>query len=461
MGISVLAAALTIAAAAGTGQSPANDTRSFPLLSDEESWRSLGSVVQGPRQPLPSWARALAGLVPRTTGAMLALDFAHRARSPLDPKLRAALRWVAASANHCAYSQAYAVFDAERAGAGRREIEDLRRGVVSGRSPAEQAALEFARKMTVDSAGITDAEFASLVHAYGERQTAAIVLHTGYANFQDRLLLCLDSPLEEGGPAPPPAVEFAPGALHSRPSDALAIPLFPFEPSSGKPQIEVDPEWATQSYEELEARLERQRQRPTRLRVPAWEEVERQLPRGLMRPNRVVWNLVHLGYEPGLGIAWETMMRANAPESNANLDRIFGVNLFWVTTRATNSAYCMGHTEMLWELGGLPRQRIVGVCRVLASNDWSSFPPAERRALAFARKVTKAPWSVSAGEFQELKRDFGAVRAAVIIWWECRSNYMTRVANAFQLNLERDNVLQEFLQRKTARAKREVLPARP
>ena len=47
---------------------------------------------------------------------MLELDYLHRARSPLAPKVRAQLRWVAAHANRCAYGQAYAAADLRPAG---------------------------------------------------------------------------------------------------------------------------------------------------------------------------------------------------------------------------------------------------------------------------------------------------------------------------------------------------------
>jgi hypothetical protein len=73
----------------------------FKPLSDEEGWKRL-PISKVPDLPLPSWAKVLAGPMPRTTAAMLYLDFVHRAHTPLAPKLRAEMRWVAAHANHCA-----------------------------------------------------------------------------------------------------------------------------------------------------------------------------------------------------------------------------------------------------------------------------------------------------------------------------------------------------------------------
>ena len=41
---------------------------------------------------------------------------------------------------------------------------------------------------------------------------------------------------------------------------------------------------------------------------------------------------------------------------------------------------------------------------------------------------------------QGLIGHFGLERALDVLWWACRCHYMTRVADAFQLPLERENV---------------------
>lgn len=150
-------------------------------------------------ETLPSWARILAGQTPRMAAGLLHLDFVHRAHSPLDPKLRPEMRWVAAHANHCAYSEAYALADARRAGLDDAGIDALRRADYSKLPAAEKAALEFARKMTVNSYSVTDPEFATLVKAYSEKNAAAMVMLMAYSNFQDRFLLCLGAPWSPRG----------------------------------------------------------------------------------------------------------------------------------------------------------------------------------------------------------------------------------------------------------------------
>src|SRR5437660_974720 len=100
----------------------------------------------------------------------------------------------------------------------------------------------------------------------------------------------------------------------------------------------------------------------------------------------------------------------------------------------------MGHCEMLLAVAGLDASAVADRTQKLASGDWSSFSPAQRAAFAFARKQAKAPWSITAADVEELQKHFGTARSLDVIWWTCRCHYMTCVADAFQLPLERENV---------------------
>jgi hypothetical protein len=102
----------------------------------------------------------------------------------------------------------------------------------------------------------------------------------------------------------------------------------------------------------------------------------------------------------------------------------------------------MGHCEMLLAVAGLKEDAVAERTRRLAEGDWSSFSAGERAAFTFARKQAKAAASIRAEDVAGLVEHFGVERAIDIIWWSCRCHYMTRVADAFQLPLERDNVFQ-------------------
>ena len=95
---------------------------------------------------------------------------------------------------------------------------------------------------------------------------------------------------------------------------------------------------------------------------------------------------------------------------------------------------------MLLAVAGLDKSALDQRERRLASGDWSSFPPGDRAAFLFARKQSKEPWSITAHDIRRLIDHFGTERTLDILFWACRCHYMTRVADAFQIPLERDNV---------------------
>jgi alkylhydroperoxidase family enzyme len=95
---------------------------------------------------------------------------------------------------------------------------------------------------------------------------------------------------------------------------------------------------------------------------------------------------------------------------------------------------------MLLAVAGLKDDEIKRRVRSLASGDWSAFSQAERLAFRFAHKLTREPAAVSDRDVGALVEAFGRHRAIDLIWRAAWCNYMTRVADAFQLPLERDNV---------------------
>jgi hypothetical protein len=99
----------------------------------------------------------------------------------------------------------------------------------------------------------------------------------------------------------------------------------------------------------------------------------------------------------------------------------------------------MGHSEMSLAVAGLTQEQIKERTRRLAG-DWSSFSPAERQAFALAHQLAREPKAITATDRTALIKTFGADRAVDIIWYASWCNYMTRVADAFQLPLEQENV---------------------
>jgi hypothetical protein len=103
----------------------------------------------------------------------------------------------------------------------------------------------------------------------------------------------------------------------------------------------------------------------------------------------------------------------------------------------------MGHSEMLLAVAGLTEEEIAARAAELADGDWSEFAAEERVALEFAHRLTAAPWTVGDEDLRVLERSFGLERSLDLVWHVAWGNYMTRVADAFQLPLETTNVFAE------------------
>jgi hypothetical protein len=113
----------------------------------------------------------------------------------------------------------------------------------------------------------------------------------------------------------------------------------------------------------------------------------------------------------------------------------------------------MGHVEMCLAVAGLEDKEVNDVTRRL-SGDWSDFSAKERAAFTFTRKQAQDPASITDANVRELQRHYGQ-GAWSIIWWASRCHYMTKVADAFQLPLEREN---PFVSMPGAKVKPKKLP---
>ncbi|MFL5342380.1 MAG: carboxymuconolactone decarboxylase family protein [Gemmataceae bacterium] len=301
-----------------------------------DAWAKLPPPTEKTDAPLPAWAAALAPALPKTTAAMLELDHAHRAKSPLDPKLRAAMRWVAARANGSAYGQAYAVADLRLAGATDAEVR-----IVQG-DPAQwptkdRAALTLADKLTTAAYTVRDDEVVDLRKRYGDARVVAMVQLLAYANFQDRLTQALSIGVEAGGPLPPLGVTFAKpirGGVEPPPRQP------PVSTSGGAPErIITDTMWRQFDFASLKKQMEVQKAREPRIPVPSFESVRKYLPPTYPKDRelKIKWSLVCMGYQPELASAWSQCTRQFGEESKQ--DRVFEESLFWVVTRSLQCFY--------------------------------------------------------------------------------------------------------------------------
>lgn len=315
--LAALYAVLSLAAHLDAADKPVRPL--FPAASNADAWNRLPR-----KQPaLPVWARVLSKSLPKTTAAILRLDYLHRADNPLDPVLRGKLRFVAALANRCEYSVWYADYDLRRAG-----LTPKQRAAFLGdwkKLPAkERIALEFARKMTIAAHTVTDKEFAALLKAYGPETVTAMVHTLAYANFQDRIFLALEIAVEKGGPLPPLDADFDEQELAK-----IKVPKRkPWKQiERGKivaPKVKL--EWKKRSHDQIRKLLAAQKKRTGRMPPP------KSGPR-----TPIAWATISLGYQPVLTQEWFRCMSTFQEEMS--LDEVFSNSMFWVITRSNECFY--------------------------------------------------------------------------------------------------------------------------
>lgn len=98
------------------------------------------------------------------------------------------------------------------------------------------------------------------------------------------------------------------------------------------------------------------------------------------------------------------------PDPAMTLDNTFKVKLFWVTSRANNCYYCLGHQEYKLSGAGVSDDDIAAL-----DGDWAGFGPKEKAALAFTRKLTVEPNAVTAADIDELKRHYTSTQVLEIL----------------------------------------------
>ncbi len=427
----------------------------------QEAWASLPVADTGRSTPLPTWARKLARTLPHTTAALLELETLYRTE-PLTlpasfdstdpsktsgPQLAGVARFSVAAYHKSAYGMAVAIADLKRGNS--QSIIDAMERNPKDLPPLEYEVFAFARQMAELGQSLTDEQYHSLRRKLGDDAMVGLVLRIAHGCFQDRLLWALGIAHVADGNSEPIYIHFVdsmpngantPSAARDDGGELLASIARDKQIDAPKSVSDEDVKALKNAgFTTIQQMLENQRERNPRIEVPDWDSISPKLPPGLYRrPLQIRWSRVVVGYQPKLGPAWIKCLRVF--EQEAHQDRVFEESVFWVVTRGLKCYYCMGHCEMLMEVGGLKQPGITDRTSRLSSGDWSTFSKGEQAAFQFAKKLTEAPTTVGQSDVQSLRETLGDTRAIDMIWWSSRCQFMTKVSDAFQLRLERENV---------------------
>jgi alkylhydroperoxidase family enzyme len=165
---------------------------------DDSAARTMVSEGTFPsHQPVPHWACLLLNF-PKAGPAKVADLITSETKGELSPRLNAQLAWVSARADRAWYALAYARDRLHALGLDDDAIFAIDRATESKFTPADRAAFDFARKLTVDPALIGDADFDGLRAYYKESEIAELILHVNHDVFFNRVTEAARLPLDRG-----------------------------------------------------------------------------------------------------------------------------------------------------------------------------------------------------------------------------------------------------------------------
>lgn len=187
--------------------------------------------------------------------------------------------------------------------------------------------------MTLAGHTITDDEFADLLKHFTPAEVTAIVHTVAYANFHNRVLLALGVK-DESPVAEPIALKFDLDAAKTKAPDRP--PWDDLKAAKGD-GISVRVEWGKDGFDELNAALEKQKERKLRVPLPHTAVIDKLPPRERDSAKKILWNTVSAGYQPEMTRAWFACLSPYYEE--AKVDRVFTNSVFWVVTRTNDCFY--------------------------------------------------------------------------------------------------------------------------
>jgi alkylhydroperoxidase family enzyme len=318
--------------AVGGGMLDAQDSQlRFSATDQPNAWERIPLE----RPPLPLWARILVEPLPKATAALIELDNLHRAKNPVGPVLAGKLRWAVADAIGCEYGRKCAEADLRRAGVHEDELL-LITGTWKTLPEADRAVVGFARQLTMAGHEVSDNQVAALISQFGTEQVVGIVHTVAFANFENRLFLALEVPLEADGALPPVELKIDPGQQ----AEVVVPTRRPWEESlsmatSSDGTERID--WSQQDFSALEKALNRQQNRSLRIALPAASRLDSLPPDTRERTKKIIWSNISVGYQPQLTGGWFRLMQVFRDE--AMLDKVFANSVFWVVTRSNECFY--------------------------------------------------------------------------------------------------------------------------
>lgn len=345
----------------------------------------------------PNYLRALAGQTKAAPQfAQLVRTVLYGGTLPPETKMAMALR-VAQQLNS-PYAAAHAARWLRASARGRELLAAIRAERPGSLGNAEQLALAYADSLTRGVHDVSDADFARTRAAYNDAQLVELTMAVCFFNYFTRMSESLGLPVE-------------PWALDGQATTPASVAAY------RQPPARV----ALISDEELAA---------TAATVAASKSPQNPaagLGLGVANSQRAMLRV------PDIALAWRAY--GQAVREHASIGRDIQLQVSFAVSTANGCRYCTLHQVL-----GLRRLGVSPAKLVSMKKDDSQLTPRELAAVTFARKVTRAPASVTDEDFRALKSEFGEQGAAEVLLQTAAFSFMNRFTDGLRLPSEDEAV---------------------
>ena len=343
--------------------------------------------------------------------------------STLDNTFKTRLFWVVSRVNNCYYCLGHQEYKLSAAGLTDDEIAALD-GDWDALTPNLRAAVLFTRQLTVAPHTVTPADVAALAKHFTPNQCSEIVLAVGGFNAMNRWTDGLNIPGEASGeffgkegkkvasfgtPASPKYADFVSkvAALPEKCVKASA-PAWPARPKL-EDRAAVEAAWAA-----------------TRTPLLPVAPDAKALGFETTAPNWAKLLAVFPGSMKGRAAGLKAGMEAG------KLSPRLKAGVAWVAAREDRAWYALAVARDRLKATGMTDDQVFGL-----DGDAAALPEKERRALAFARKLSAAPATVTDTDVEALRKEFTDFEVAELVHHVCNAAFFDRVTETARLPLDR------------------------
>lgn len=318
------------------------------------------------------------GSLPPETKMAMALRVAQQLKSPYT--VAHAIRWLRASEH------------------GRVVLAQIRAGKLDALTSAEQLAVTYADELTNGVREVSDEQFQKTRALYNDSQIVELTMTVCLFNYFTRMSEALNLPVE---------MWVLVGSAQTPMSVAV------YQPPIARVALISNDEMAATGVVTAAAK---------RAQTPAAG-----LGPGIANSQRAMLRA------PALAQAWRDY--GAAVRAKFSIDREIQLQISFAVSMANGCRYCTLHQVLgLRRLGVDPAKLVT-----MQKND-SALTSRELVAVTFARKVTRAPASITDEDFTNLTKEFGEQGAFEVLLQTCSFSFMNRFTDGLRLPSEDEAV---------------------